>query len=851
MAKNNKPSKVIYIIIKGKGSAPKIVTSWDVCSKAVTGFSKPMFKGFTASEYAGAAKYIMSRTQGKTKTKMLEKLESMKHVFGDKAEAKKSPKAKKEKKKDVAHEGFIQVHPGADKPNRLPCTLDFYPNLESRIGYPFTEDQKDIIECCYGKSLTKATAGAGKTTTMTAKIGRMVLVEKIHPKRILAMSFSKMSAKDLEKRYKELFPEPEAQGVEFKTIHAFAYKVVQDQYRKLRKSVKLIDKAIDEEGNPLSDNRLIGKIYFELHNKYLKNEESADIINDIGIIKNRMLKPHQVGSNFSDIDKIYESYEAEKKRLGVIDYGDMLTECYRFLSSDHEILGYYGSMYDHIILDEAQDTSTVQGCIMALLATISKNLTLVGDDDQAIYPWRGADPEFLVYYTNNNPETVAFDLGVNYRCPQNVVKYAMTLIEYNQIRLEKPIQSFKKTDGKIVDMVCKSYSEQINEVSSVIHALNKNDLNDTAILFRNNMSAIPLIDMLYESGIDFYVRGDRFMAFFNNWLFADIMRLLRLFHDPSDKETFVSLASRLGIRIRKDILLRLPESRNAVKAALSIEKLSDRNKTKIMDLLRSIDEFEFRDVSGSIRYILDKTKYSEYVKKREQSDMGSGVPADMIRKIMSQLGSRSLSIPEYHEKMINLKAYIEKLSKSRRKRTGVSLLTIHSSKGLEFENVLIVDMVEDVLPSKSVGKDKKKLEEERRLCYVAITRAKENLYMYSLDSGDSKPSRFLQEMVNTNPCKSSNERKTSEVDPIRSWDYGNKVVPADKPKLAAKTKVNSAPLIKSESELTAGLRVSHDKFGSGSVKTIDELKVIIAFDEGKQRTFLVSFVVGNGMLYRI
>lgn len=719
------------------------------------------------------------------------------------------------------------VSNGATKPHREPCNLDFYSKLEAKIGYSITEDQKDIIEYVDGSSLVKATAGAGKTTTMTAKIGRMVLVNNIPASKILAMSFSKYSAKDLEKRYYELFSQPEAKGVQFSTIHSFAYQVVKEQYRKQNKPLVIIE----GKESPINKKQYLSRLHFYKNEKYTTVEELDNLLTDISFVKNRMINPSSIRSETKNFNEIFNDYEKMKKAKDYLDFDDMLTECLQYLESCKKVQEHYSSLYSHVFLDEAQDVSPVQAEIIKQLTFSKNNLTLVADDDQTIYQWRGSAPEFVINYAGNFPKTVLFDLGVNYRCAPNILSPAKNLIEHNIGRLPKKIEAHKPNKGIFELIEYKSPYDQYSKVLKILKGMSEEQLKESAILFRNNESAVPFIDAFYENNIPFYVKVDR-IGFFTSWLVKDIMNAFKIIINPCDADAFRLIARRLDLWIPDNVLKNIKSENNVFDTVRKTSNISPDTQRKAILINRKIKTFKFVSIENSIEFVMKDMGYKRYLDYRvEIGEVGEQFYKQIIQ-IMNQLGRKSESIDAYRNKMISLFKYIQGLRRQKLK-SGVSLLTMHASKGLEFENIFVVDMIKGVFPQRAADENLILMEEERRLCYVAVTRAKSALYVLY---DKHQTSSFIGELIS--PIKKVSLKKTSSMNTI-IWE---------KEKIPRYSNMLDCHIIKDKRELTVGLKVVHNSFGEGRiVETIKNI-VRIQFNNTDTRDFYFDLVSSKGLL---
>lgn len=611
-------------------------------------------------------------------------------------------------------------------------------------------EQEKAIDHVYGPALLLAVPGAGKTTVLIHRIINLIKNHKIEPQRILSITFSKASALDMRKRFSTYFPEVPSNLFHFSTIHSFCYSIIRE-YAYISK-VKFT--LIEDDKNQLNKYNLLKKIYFKFNNSYITEEKLETLLNSIGYIKNMMITPKEfLKNNKTDIEsfiQIYDFYEEYKRNNNLLDFDDMLTIALEILRNKAYLLDKYRNKYDFIQVDEGQDTSKAQMEIIKLLANSNNNLFIVADDDQSIYGFRGAYPQGLFDFKKNYHNGKLFFMETNYRSSKNIVSICNQFIKINTIRYNKNITTNNEYVEPINIVKVKSIKDQYEYI---IKDLEGKDLSNVCILYRNNISSIGIIEAFERRDIPFYVRDVK-LRFFNHWLIQDIINFMLLSQDTTNMSLYENIYYKTkGFISKKQInyAKTLDSKISVFDRIMDFPGLSEFYKRTLRELKLDFKKISKLQPKNSIEYIEYHLEYDDYLK---ENSMKFGYTYDGLKTMLYYLkliAENTINLDDFFKRLKHLQ-YL--CSNSKNKDNAITLSTIHSAKGLEFERVYIVDLLEGDFPSISSIEalekgDIESIEEERRLFYVGMTRAKTHLSLITLDTLCEKkvePSRFLKEL---------------------------------------------------------------------------------------------------------
>lgn len=613
-----------------------------------------------------------------------------------------------------------------------------------------SKEQELATDHINGPALILAVPGAGKTTVLIHRTVNLILNHKIRPDRILSITFSKASARDMSRRFNEDFKEISSIPISFSTIHSFCFYIIREYA--YRNNIKFT--LIEGNKSPVNKFNLIKQIYLNINKSYITEEKLESLINAIGYIKNMMISVEEFEKDkkpsIDGLKDIFSQYEKYKRENNLIDFDDMLSITLDILNRDKYILQKYRDKYDYIQLDEGQDTSKIQMEILKKLASPKNNFFVVADDDQSIYGFRGSDPKGLLNFKEIFPNGKIFFMEKNYRSSKNIVSVCNKFIRYNTLRYNKSIS----TDNSFVEPInIVKVNKIIDQYDYILENIRDKSLKNIAILYRNNLSAIGLIDFLEKKEIPFYMRDVK-VKFFNHWLVQDILNFIQFSRDTSNMSLYESIyykkkgyISKKQINYAKTLNYKWPVFDRIMK----YPDIPVYYKSTLRELSADFRKLSKLNPLDSIEYIEYNLEYEKYLK---ENSIKFGYTYDSLKTIIYYLKLIAKDTKDIDDFVDRLK-YLESLCmNSRKERNGLTLSTIHSAKGLEFDRVYIIDLVDGHFPSSSsidlYQKDMvDDFEEERRLFYVGMSRAKYHLSLLSVSNLGNKlvrPSRFLDEL---------------------------------------------------------------------------------------------------------
>lgn len=374
-------------------------------------------------------------------------------------------------------------------------------------GITLSEQQKMAVKQTYGPCLLLAVPGGGKTTTLLCRLAYLVKVAAIEPSKILSITFSRASAKDMKERFDSLFKGTIKGDIRFSTIHSFAYSVVMSYNKKFSDRWRLIEGGVED--SQWQKGRMLSKIHYQVNREHLSDGDYEQLSNDLSYVKNTMKSREALEAYTSSIDnfmEIYETYERTKRQNKLMDFDDMLIHCYKILINQPTILLSYQERYSHIQLDEAQDTSKLQHEIVALLASKHKNLFFVADDDQSIYGFRGgAKPSYLFNIADVYEDVNVIKMEMNYRSTKAIVALCNIFIKNNKMRYDKQIVTDNERGISVaIEEVSRrkdQYKVLVDKIRNLTLEEDKEDPNPSiGIIYRNNFSAVRLVKYFEKKG---------------------------------------------------------------------------------------------------------------------------------------------------------------------------------------------------------------------------------------------------------------------------------------------------------------------------------------------------------------
>jgi len=634
----------------------------------------------------------------------------------------------------------------------------FFDRLMRVHGIVLTDQQKRAVTHVKGPAINLATPGSGKTTTMVVRTAYLILEHGVNPNNILAVTFSRAAAQDMQDRFNKLFGNTIEGNVKFSTIHSLAYQIVMEYARK--RGIKYT--ILENKNEAINKTAILKNIYHRITKDFLNDDKLEALETAISYVKNMMIPVKDFYKHDFKIDyfeEIYELYEKTKIENNFLDFDDMLTKCYDILIKDSSVLNRYRNMYHYVMLDEGQDTSYIQHKIVRLLVYPHNNLFLVADDDQSIYSWRGAYSQALLNFQKDYPGAKVFFMEQNFRSTKSIVKVANEFIKANIDRYKKNMFTTNNISIPIEIIAPKDTEEQTEFLINQL--IQKDTLRDTAILYRNNNSAITIADAFDRLGIPFYIRDPK-QSFFTHWVTQDICSFIRLAIDPTDIESFEKIFYKMRLWLKKEVVAYVKaygKGKPVLETVLEYPELTEQKKVAVRATDITFKKILTKTPRQALEYIGNALKYRDYLEDEAKRNGNSIEHLLSILDIMKMLAKNTESLHEFLFRIDELKLVMEQ-SRFNKYRNAVAMTTIHSSKGLEYETVYMIDLIDEQFPSISSIEslkqgDRKLMEEERRLFYVGMTRAKKYLYLLAPQQKDSKylkQSRFVDEVerISTN-----------------------------------------------------------------------------------------------------
>ncbi|WP_274362942.1 ATP-dependent helicase [Paenibacillus thermotolerans] len=717
---------------------------------------------------------------------------------------------------------------------------NFFAHKKKELGVALNDVQRQAVLHTEGPLLLLASPGSGKTTTMIMRIGYLIEEKRIDPSRIKAVTFSRASAGDMKERFKRFFPQ--LQPVDFSTIHSFAFEVVRDYLRTANTSFDIIEGEIDSEAQesgrsghvPFHKKTILRSLFKTIVGENITDDQLDDLTTYISFIKNKMIPPEKWPSVHVEVPKaerILREYETFKQHSGngklLLDFDDMLTLCERALTNDRTFLQKYQGRYDYVLTDESQDTSMVQHAIIEKLVRHHRNLCVVADDDQSLYSWSGAEPSYLLNFKTVYPNAVTLYMEQNYRSSSDIVHVANRFIQRNKNRYNKNMFTNNPPAGPIR---IKSFADYRNQAKYLVKEIQGvENLREVAVLYRNNSSSIALMNEFDRAGIPFYMK-DADNRFFSHWVVEDVLNFMRMTFTDKRTDILEKIHLKFNGYISKQQMAALHEIRNNESVfdnLLNYVPLQDYQVKPLTDAKETFRQMNGMPPLHAIRVIRDRLGYEKALEKTCER---MGYRKEYLIGILNTLEEIADTLPTMEEFANRLK-HLESVltsAKTRRGQQAVTFSTMHSSKGLEFERVYMIDLVEGILPSSDDSDRIDLMEEAARLFYVGMTRAKKHLELivYRERDGESaKESRFVTAVREImNPPKQRNQRSEPEKGPASKRHTKQRKTAADIP--------YNPNAIVSRAALETGMTVKHRVFGTGSIVDMGEDQVHIKFVTG-------------------
>ncbi len=621
-----------------------------------------------------------------------------------------------------------------------------------------TKEQKEAVHAVKGQFLLLAVPGSGKTTVLVKRLGYMIRCLQIPPENILAITYTVAAANDCRRRYLEEFGEDMQAVPEFRTINGLCAMIISAYGRRIGK----------EPFSLLSDerekNRILSEIYQKETCSYPSESDLKELNTQITYIKNMQISGKEIGRLVKERDlplqKIFEEYEKVLRERSLMDYDDQMVYALRLLRKIPALLEFFRKRFLYICVDEAQDTSKIQHEIIDLLAGEDGDLFLVGDEDQSIYGFRAAYPDALLNMKKRYPKARILLMEENFRSGSGIVKAADNFIQKNRFRHKKSMHAANDTGSDVKILRVKARSAQYTYLLKAVSEPEER----TAVLFRENEQVLPLIDLLERNRVPYTMRSSEWV-FFTHRVVSDIRSILQFACNTRDTELFLQIYYKLNLYIDKENANRICDIAShygisVFAAAKSVKELPQRIRERLSEFRENCEKLAEESAKNALFRITSLMGYSDYLERAHISD--NKIP------ILKAIASNETGVREFLDRLTELSEIVK--NREYDPDCPLVLSTIHSSKGLEYDTVYLMDVCDGIFPERALASEKewkaasdeerRAYEEERRIFYVGITRARTRLYLFDLH-GDSA---FIRDMAEAGERKSEvdNTKKMSD-----------------------------------------------------------------------------------------
>ena len=756
------------------------------------------------------------------------------------------------------------------------------------------DKQYEAVVNTEGPCLVIAGAGSGKTKVLTHKIAYLIDEKGVLPWNILAITFTNKAANEMKERIEGLVGDV-AKDIWMGTFHSVCVRI-------LRRFIDRIGFDSSFIIFDTSDQRTLIKACIKNIGLDDKMFTDRSVQSEISNAKNEMLEPDQytlrANGDFrkEKIALVYEMYQKRLKENNAIDFDDIINYTIKILMDNPDVLEYYSDKFKYVLVDEYQDTNKSQFTLVTLLASKNGNITVVGDNDQGIYSFRGADISNILNFERDFPGTKIIKLEQNYRCTGNILKAANSVIKNNEVKYKKQLWTENDVGNLPKVYSAKNEYDEGTYIATQIEHLRREEkynYSDFAILYRMNTQSRAIEEILRREGIPYKIIGG--LKFYERKEIKDVISYLRLIQNPSDNISLKRVINEPKRGIGKTSLDKIEELsnntgvpmyeiiKNAEQYGLNRVFLNSREFVNVIEELRT--KKDDMKISDLIKETLKKSGYTKALENENTIEAENRIEnLDEFLTVAIEFEDESADnkLSDFLEG-ITLSSDIDNMEET---EENVTLMTLHSAKGLEFPVVFLVGMEEGIFPGyKSIG-EPKELEEERRLCYVGITRAKEHLFLTCSkqrtifgSTSCNQVSRFLREIPSDlldGYDKALGEKQESNNlfgDSKYSWTYGSKdngniktyKIDKNEPKVvaASSNSNNNGFMFRTAesflnnltkkstganvdlSKYKAGVKIYHKKFGEGIISNVepegDDLKVDINFDKVGHKRLMAKF----------
>jgi DNA helicase-2/ATP-dependent DNA helicase PcrA len=714
------------------------------------------------------------------------------------------------------------------------------------------QEQRKAVEITDGPILIFAGAGSGKTRVLTHKIAYMIGQCNIPPCEILAMTFTKKAAEEMRNRIRKLVGSEK--GLWIGTFHSVFARII-------RWEAPLVGYHSDFVIYDKEDQERLVKQTMEALGHSTKQYSPKMISALISRSKNGLIKPHEIQSHPQNpvekvVGEVYEMYQNALRANQAFDYDDLITVPIEIFQNHPSVLKKYQSRFRYLLVDEYQDTNRAQYMLVSALAREHRNLCVVGDDDQSIYGWRGADLRNILDFEKDFPETTVFRLEQNYRSTQNILKAASSLVAKNMNRKKKTLWSSREPGEKLEVLEVEDEREEAQKVVEKIRDevfRKKRNFRDFAVLYRTNAQSRAIEDGLRRGGISYIIVGG--VRFYERKEIKDILAYLKVITNQKDTLSLRRIVN-FPIRGIGDTSLQKIETWAAqqeldlfdalgrIEQHTEIPTRVSKNVKAFHDLIRKYTALKDEISAGELVHALVDEVGLLSLYKDDTTIEGQG-RVENIREFLTAVHeyAKESDIPTLSGFLEQI-ALLTDVDQYDPKSMAVTLMTVHCAKGLEFPVVFVVGLEEELFPISRSLESLETLEEERRLFYVALTRAKEKVYLLCArmrnifnTEGYRMPSRFIEELDASVLCIFKEELRRTAKQSVEKKGLNLK-----KPAPAVRTRRSSES---EEMRIRHGQWVEHESFGKGEIIKIEgngpSQTCLVRFRNGVEKKFLVRF----------
>mgnify|MGYP004501757141 FL=1 len=667
--------------------------------------------------------------------------------------------------------------------------------------------QKEAVLYGDGPLLILAGAGSGKTSVLTKRVAYLIKERNISPSNIVAITFTNKAAKEMKER---IIKEVGKKGydIQISTFHSFGLRIIKENYERLgyEKNFTIID-SDDSLTVVKKILKEMGIDYARFNPKFIKNQISS--------CKNEMVTPEKyknlVNDELSDITyKVYKKYQDTLLRNNSLDFDDLLIKPIELFNKYKEVLENYQELFKYVFIDEYQDTNEAQYILSKMISAKYKNICVVGDDAQSIYSWRGANFKNILNFEKDYQNAKVILLEQNYRSTKTILNAANSVIKNNINKKDKNLWTNNSLGEKIKYVRTNDEKDEASYVTREIRSLVNNgvSLDDIAVLYRTNAQSRTIEEGFLNSNIPYKIVGA--FAFYSRKEIKDLLAYLKLIYNTKDDVSLMRI-------------INYPKRKIGAKTIENLSMDAVLNGTSMFDVISSGKELEFK------KLILEMKEKSEVLSLTETIDMVldmSGIKSELESEHTLEADIRLENLNEFKsitktfeeesgiaslEDFLNEVSLVSDVNDQKNDNSPkVTLMTIHAVKGLEYKYVFVIGMEENIFPHVNSCEEEGDIEEERRLCYVAITRAKEKLYLVNAlrrmlygKASVNMPSRFINEI--DKDLIDTPEKKMVNI------------------------KFNKNEAFNDDNGLKAGDNVIHDIYGPGVVVNVDKSIATIAF----------------------